>query len=878
MRPDGPAVANKPSYDPNFGIACSGGGIRSCSFASGVVCALVNEFKTEKKEKARLEEKNQEVVVKLPTGLPKFFSCVSGGGYLGSSFLSFARANPSAHPSVWISNYFCQMRKNVGYYLTFEQGPCRAANDICRAFLGLLLMLIISLLNLIPLGMFIAISLDFVCGGLVREATFEDVYKTTLLSSAILLLLRLVSYYGLTKAPCWNKKEKHTKPSNPELQINVNHTTQGTSSSSPPGENTPLLGNQLEEQEPEEPARPNTRKTDITPWTVVIDDVIGAFLILFTLLTLIVFLSAAIFHMRTLLGARLGEFQVVLFLLILLVLNLMTSVVLGSFQLTGSPTSIGFSLLVWLFSEFTVDQIYGIDLENQYLLWGFTQSPWWSWIVLFAAISFVFKPLWFISQNILIPYYSRGRLEDAFYYRSENRWTAVTDTYPKDQTIFGTSENLKAARKNTIPVYIACTTANSWKISPKGDSADIYTISTERTTQRFETGMLPENCEETKEKPLWDRSAPLSYVMGLSAAAGALENGDYQNIFRFLGVASLQVFLGAGMGGFFYPYRKHYALLKAGWLSFLVEFVICGPALFAAIYMQVTGAQQPNSGLVTATMLLWGITYSCSSLIHKCKDTLLWYLAGALQFRILTGQVTWNKIAPSALYLSDGGHTENLGLLPLLARRLPVIIIADASGDSDPVAGLRTALKQARQKLGVTFGRNRKDQERRRKLDMGESSDEHQKTKKNRKPDLDADLTRFGQQLEDDKCRAFAFRATYPKYRDEDEDECADIIFLKPNRYNPSKGMEHSENHECDEAGRSQPQPAPQGGEDQLAEVGLECGCSRHCCSLTSLRPCCGSFPVITTANQCFTPRLWDKMHCQGYAAAREALQEVFGF
>jgi hypothetical protein len=61
------------------------------------------------------------------------------------------------------------------------------------------------------------------------------------------------------------------------------------------------------------------------------------------------------------------------------------------------------------------------------------------------------------------------------------------------------------------------------------------------------------------------------------------------------------------------------------------------------------------------------------------------------------------------VYVSDGGHLENFGLLSLLARRSRVILCCDASGDSyDPSRGppsvgvsIRHSLRMARDRLGV---------------------------------------------------------------------------------------------------------------------------------------------------------------------------------
>lgn len=61
---------------------------------------------------------------------------------------------------------------------------------------------------------------------------------------------------------------------------------------------------------------------------------------------------------------------------------------------------------------------------------------------------------------------------------------------------------------------------------------------------------------------------------------------------------------------------------------------------------------------------------------------------------------------PSILYLSDGGHIENLALLSLLKRRLKKILVVDGGiveKDSGVARDLLISLEQARQKLRCSF-------------------------------------------------------------------------------------------------------------------------------------------------------------------------------
>ena len=61
---------------------------------------------------------------------------------------------------------------------------------------------------------------------------------------------------------------------------------------------------------------------------------------------------------------------------------------------------------------------------------------------------------------------------------------------------------------------------------------------------------------------------------------------------------------------------------------------------------------------------------------------------------------------PPILHISDGGHFENLALLPLLKLRLPKIVIVNgASCESDAAYGneLKIAIELARERLRCSF-------------------------------------------------------------------------------------------------------------------------------------------------------------------------------
>jgi hypothetical protein len=81
--------------DKKFGVAFSGGGIRSAAFCSGVLRRLI----TKKKE-------------------PDFLSCVSGGGYTGSAYVQW-KYHKGTQPG-WTDAFFDHMRARTGHFCNWQ--------------------------------------------------------------------------------------------------------------------------------------------------------------------------------------------------------------------------------------------------------------------------------------------------------------------------------------------------------------------------------------------------------------------------------------------------------------------------------------------------------------------------------------------------------------------------------------------------------------------------------------------------------------------------------------------------------------------------------------------------------------------------------------
>ncbi|XP_028408530.1 uncharacterized protein LOC114531087 isoform X1 [Dendronephthya gigantea] len=96
--------------DSKLGVAFSGGGIRSAAFCSGVL--------------RRLLKKEAE---------PDYLSCVSGGGYTGSAYVEWKCRKGST--TDWTERFFENMRKRAGYFCNWQSRDCCCDSMILCALL-----------------------------------------------------------------------------------------------------------------------------------------------------------------------------------------------------------------------------------------------------------------------------------------------------------------------------------------------------------------------------------------------------------------------------------------------------------------------------------------------------------------------------------------------------------------------------------------------------------------------------------------------------------------------------------------------------------------------------------------------------------------------
>lgn len=245
---------------------------------------------------------------------------------------------------------------------------------------------------------------------------------------------------------------------------------------------------------------------------------------------------------------------------------------------------------------------------------------------------------------------------------------------------------------------------------------------------------------------------------------------------------------------------------------------------------------------------------------------------------------------PPVLRLSDGGHFENLALLPLLEKKLPKIVIVDGScnpGGDRYADELLKALRIAREKLHCWFE------------GIGEtdgSDTEHD----GRDIEEDIRVKLLSKNADGQLPRKYEFRVHYYDSGNGEPTE-GKIIYIAPRHPGESIPLTRSalteepswksfrRDDKLNKFHDLSPDLWGKSPELSVEEANqlnwcccLRChriniNCHRCCdcchsdiCHWLSSR-CLGEFPHHTTANQFFTPDMFSAYHREGYAACAEA-------
>ena len=140
------------------GLAFSGGGIRSAALCSGVLRRLL-------KDKAKVD----------------YLSCVSGGGYTGTSFLDwkYRKEKKTEDSEEWHEEFFDNMRQRAGYFCNWER-PRQGVLDTIVMFLLVLTVTVIEPIVIYGSYAFpLAFIIDYLFGKLLRAKVDCDHVAST---------------------------------------------------------------------------------------------------------------------------------------------------------------------------------------------------------------------------------------------------------------------------------------------------------------------------------------------------------------------------------------------------------------------------------------------------------------------------------------------------------------------------------------------------------------------------------------------------------------------------------------------------------------------------------------------------------------------------
>lgn len=798
------------------GLAFSGGGIRSAAFSSGVL--------------RRLLQRNTKI---------DFLSCVSGGGYTGTAYLDWKYRNGQKDDPKWHREFFNHMRERSGVMCNWQK-PLKGIFD---SVILLLMMVFVSIV--MPVVMWgsymfpMAYAIDFVFGGLLRAP--DECEDET-----------------ITPTPTSLAPDDNATTLEKVVRCEI------------------ILGTKAYDR-------------------ITLFSVLAVFFCFFYLLGK---KSRAMFRDKFFILSVLCG--------LLLAFTFIPYYIYYFFNLTPVWTKvliIVFSIIVWFFFPilrgkasfvlvvylfaYTVywkvfkTTVFGVEYSNQLFYRLLFASGLVLWIV----------PVLGTVQQRLVYVFNRWRLQKAFYTKASVGRTGCLGIDIEDIFLMRSCmapirpHRLKDTEQGPLslgdletvkPQYLSNIVVNDWKVG-ESEAEEKYELLVMSPTEIERLDRRPDD-EQFKNK-LDPDDVDLSAAMATSAAAVARHMGTYDNAAQ--GFKQLQIVLGLGMGAAMVSdvqrLKRETCLLRM--LPFIIDTILVLPLLvFPPIYFsredKVDEGDITNENWVALGVFIFfglqlmltffSVLRTGNKAPTRTESIARWFITNVPFVRFVRDMMLVVNLGPNPppiLRLSDGGHIENLALLPLLKRRLPKIVIVDGGhkeNDSQWGDDLLLALSLARQKLHCSFIG----------LD-GRDVIEDIKEKFVYKPK--------GQQP-----RSYRFKVHYYEkedlYTEGTKAGEGEILLISPRH--PSKGIKTEEPvtwkealHDIDvdlEAGNWGECPRQTAQEvDVLTFCCCEC-CHGNKCQDTS-KAMCGVFPQHVTANQFFTPRMFSAYHREGYSACVEA-------
>eukprot|EP00741_Cyanophora_paradoxa_P000866 tig00000448_g836.t1 len=594
------AAAAQPPKKKLTGVCFSGGGIRSASFCSGVLCWLASS-----------------------NLLPHvdYISGVSGGGFVACSFADWAVHNPG-DVRTWIGAYMANFERNCGYMLDFSS-PGRGALDLVVFVFFLLLFLAVVMLTVVPYAIPVGYTLGWAFEGVLwQEVDSELVLDETVWTTDETRSLRMLAVLAGALLAVLLARGLFT----PARRANVRAVL-----------------------------------------------ACAAFLVALT----------TGIYVLLLLSAHLGETQVDDYLTIALMgLMLLPAIAPGMFS-SNKTDLIVFAFLIVLYGKIA-NVIVNSDSDD--FLDNVLGSEAWRALHFAAAAVIVANPLLDALKHRLMHWFYRWRLQRAFFFK---------------RALLGFGGTRLADARHLPFELISCASANLWRVKAR----TLWRSST-REWDVFTQVPDTEASRPAPPRPAPPRRAPpgpsphgarqrltIADACSISAAVVSANMGTYTRS----DVRPVLVLLGLGLGRWVRTAR--WSPLQA--LAWGLNMAAFAPFLVAAftfprhiwVNLLVVPALALLLLLVRGAPRELGLHLSGLPMVQLVRQVF------GFSFRTFgAGRV------PSHVFLSDGGHAENLGLLPLLARRCERLLCVDAGFDPDThCTSFLACLEEARQRYGCSF-------------------------------------------------------------------------------------------------------------------------------------------------------------------------------
>ncbi|XP_074621395.1 uncharacterized protein LOC141879929 isoform X2 [Acropora palmata] len=797
------------------GLAFSGGGIRSAAFCSGVL--------------RRLLQRNTKI---------DYLSCVSGGGYTGSAYVDWKYRNKNVDDPKWHQEFFEHMRERSGLMCNWQ----KPLHGVVDTLIILLLVLFVCVLKpLILWGPYVfpvAYGVDLFFGNLLR-AEFR----------------------------C---------PDPPTASLPLNNTTSNYTLPVPQGI-----------QQPRCEVETGTKSY----YRLVLFSVFAAvFVVFYILAKQLPKYNYWLYLVSTILGLLFGFTFIpycIQFLfqdtpvwvqLLVLVFSLAVWIFFPVLRRRSS-----FVVVVYLYSYIVYwrvfkDYIFGV-MYSDHLFFR-----------LMFAFGFVLWTAPFLGslQQRLVYLFNKWRLQRAFYTpQSVGKWgcqgVGVEDSFLASCKCASQTEYKHLAHDesgpltlgdlgpNMKPQYMSNVVVNEWSLDEDEKQRYELLVMSPTVIERLDR----REGQVHSEGRLEPKHVKLCAAMATSAAAVARNMGAYED--STVGFKQLQVVLGLGMDSFWVSdvesLRRRNCCLEI--LPFVIEVVRVLPLVTFPLVYFLKGERADDEIWVAIGVLLFFILLGVLTIFsvlrtgHENPGSLerltRWFAVNVpvvRYMRQLLSVANRGPTPPPILLLSDGGHIENLGILPLLKKRLPKIVVVNGGGktdDSDWGKDLLHAFSLAREKLHCSFiGLDDRDV-------IEDIKEEFVNTADGLKP-------------RSYRCKVHYYEKNDILERGRKVGE-GEILLLAPRH--PNKGIMKQEcvtwkealrDIDVDlEAGKWGTGPQQNAEEvDSLTCCCCDC-CHRSCLQCLSPDCLCGVFPRHSTANQFFTPRMFTAYHCEGYNACLEA-------